>query len=275
MVNTSLRKIFEQEGIGLINLKAGADYLVQEICSNGDRPVEVVIMGKKSGDRLQESIVSRAPSPLSVTFKRQLNVEDYPFLKSHVMNGRAVLPMAIIIEWMGHGAMHGNPGMKFAGFDNLRILKALTMEDHENCIIQILAGKALMNGSTRTVSVELTSSGGNGSNYVHARAEILLAKSLPKGNNPVTEIPLQPYPLKTDEIYDTKRLFHGPEFRGLERVEGYSEHGIVAIAKAAPLPSTWMKSPLRNTWLADPLILDSSFQMMVLWRIKKNGVGSL
>jgi len=275
MVNTSLRKIFEQEGIGLINLKAGADYLVQEICSNGDRPVEVVIMGKKSGDRLQESIVSRAPSPLSVTFKRQLNVEDYPFLKSHVMNGRAVLPMAIIIEWMAHGAMHGNPGMKFAGFDNLRILKALTMEDHENCIIQILAGKALMNGSTRTVSVELTSSGGNGSNYVHARAEILLAKSLPKGNNPVTEIPLQPYPLKTDEIYDTKRLFHGPEFRGLERVEGYSEHGIVAIAKTAPLPSTWMKSPLRNTWLADPLILDSSFQMMVLWSLEKNGVGSL
>jgi hypothetical protein len=98
-------------------------------------------------------------SPLSVAFECQLNVEDYPFLKSHVMNGRAVLPMAIIIEWMAHGAMHGNPGMKFAGFDNLRILKGLIMEDHESCTVQVLAGKAIMNGSTRTVPVELTSSG--------------------------------------------------------------------------------------------------------------------
>ena len=32
---------------------------------------------------------------------------------------------------------------------------------------------------------------------------------------------------------------------------------------------------MRNTWLADPLILDSSFQMMILWSFEKNGVGSL
>ena len=82
-------------------------------------------------------------SCLSVAFERQLNIEDYPFLKSHVMNGRAVLPMAMMIEWMAHGAMHGNPGMKFAGFDDLRILKGLIMEDHETSTIQVLAGKAI------------------------------------------------------------------------------------------------------------------------------------
>ena len=190
-----------------------------------------------------------------------------------LMNGKAVLPMVIIIEWMAHGAMHGNPGMKFVGFDNLRILKGLTLNEDEACTVQILAGKAIKNGSTRMVPVELSSSGGNGSSYVHARAEILLAARFPGRDTAATEVPLQPYPLKTYEIYDKGRLFHGPDFRGIERVEGCSEQGIAAFAKAAPAPSAWIKNPLRNTWLADPLVIDSSFQMMVLWCLEKNGVG--
>jgi hypothetical protein len=102
-----------------------------------------------------------------------------------------------------------------------------------------------------------------------------LAARLPKGDSPVPDIPLRPFPFGIDEIYEKGLLFHGPDFRGLEKVEGCSDQGIAAMAKAAPLPSTWIRSPLRNTWLADPLILDSSFQMMVLWSVEKNGVGSL
>jgi hypothetical protein len=102
-----------------------------------------------------------------------------------------------------------------------------------------------------------------------------LATSLPQGDSPVPDIPLRPFPLGTDEIYEKGLLFHGPDFRGIQQIEGCSEHGIVALAKTAPLPSSWIKSPLRNTWLADPLILDSSFQMMVLWSLEKNGVESI
>ena len=43
MVTPALKKIFAREGIGIINLKAGADYLMQEIAYEG--PVEVVILG--------------------------------------------------------------------------------------------------------------------------------------------------------------------------------------------------------------------------------------
>ncbi|MBW2217192.1 MAG: SDR family NAD(P)-dependent oxidoreductase, partial [Deltaproteobacteria bacterium] len=276
MVNPSLRKIFEQEGIGLINLKAGANYLVQEICSNGEvPPVEVVVMGQSNGVSQKERLVAPTSSCLSVAFERQLNTEDYPFLKSHVMNGRAVLPMAMMIEWMAHGAMHGNPGMKFAGFNDLRILKGLTLDEGRTSTIRILTGKADKNGSYRTVPVELTGSGGNGNDYVHARADIVLASRLPQGDEPGIEIPLSPYTPKIEEIYNNGQLFHGSDFHGIERMEGYSEQGIAAIVKAAPSPSSWIKSPLRNTWLADPLIIDSSFQMMILWSFEKNGVGSL
>jgi hypothetical protein len=45
--------------------------------------------------------------------------------------------------------------------------------------------------------------------------------------------------------------------------------------KAAPQPATWLKQPLRNLWLTDPLVLDSAFQLMILWSFERFGSGSL
>jgi acyl transferase domain-containing protein/NAD(P)-dependent dehydrogenase (short-subunit alcohol dehydrogenase family) len=268
MVNGSLRRVFEEEGIDLINVESGAEYLLYEICSNGDRPAEVVVMGKKSVSMSEKAI------QFSIAFERQLNTEDYPFLKSHVLKGRSVLPMAVIIEWMAHGAMHENPGMKFAGFDNLRILKGITLEREQSFPIQVRAGKAAKVGNTRIVPMELTGSDQTERKTVYVRAEIVLASTLEPGQLPVKDISLRPYNLSRKEIYQ-ERLFHGPDFHGLKKVEGYSEQGISAISETAPPPATWFKQPLRTHWLADPLVLDSAFQMMILWSLEHNGIGSL
>lgn len=275
MVTPSLKKIFEEEGVGLIDLEAGANYLVQEICSNSNRPVEVVIMGKKTGTHRRE-VATPTDSSLSTAFEIALSTESFPFLKSHVIDGQYVLPMAIIIEWLGHAALHGNPGMKFAGFDNLRILKGVTLNGAGPLSVKVMAGRAVKNGSLRMVPVELCSSRGNGDRvFVNAQAEIALAARLPEADRPVNKISLNPYSVKAREIYNNGRLFHGPHFHGLEHVEGCSDQGIAAAIRTAPVPSAWVKHPMRSAWLADPLVLDSSFQMMILWSFEKHGVGSL
>ena len=50
---------------------------------------------------------------------------------------------------------------------------------------------------------------------------------------------------------------------------------MTASVRAAPPVDEWMRQPLRQTWLADPLVLDSSFQMMVLWTHEQRGAYSL
>jgi hypothetical protein len=45
--------------------------------------------------------------------------------------------------------------------------------------------------------------------------------------------------------------------------------------KGAPLPASWIKQPLRSAWLTDPLVIDSAFQMMILWSFERFGSGSL
>ncbi|MBW2118931.1 MAG: SDR family NAD(P)-dependent oxidoreductase [Deltaproteobacteria bacterium] len=284
MVTSSLRKVFEKEGVALIDLKAGANYLVREISANSDRPVEVVIMGRNLDEHNKEASLSardtRAEvipetSPLSMAFERQLDIENYPFLQSHVLNGRPVLPMAVMIEWMAHGALHGNPGLRFIGFDNLRMLKGVILDEEKPCTIRVMAGRTVKKDGFRMSPVKLISAGGNGREYIHASAEIVLGSTLPKGDASITGVSLAPYNRNETEIYNTDLLFHGPHFQGIRQVEGCSRKGIVASVSTAPIPAEWIKNPLRNTWLADPLVLDSAFQMMILWSFENNGVGAL
>jgi hypothetical protein len=86
---------------------------------------------------------------------------------------------------------------------------------------------------------------------------------------------LLPYPLESKDLYDSDLLFHGPHLHGIREVEGCSRTGIAATVSTAPSPVEWIKNPLRNTWLADPLVLDSAFQMMILWSFETNQVGAL
>jgi len=84
----------------------------------------------------------------------------------------------------------------------------------------------------------------------------------------------QPYQRGMEEAYTTV-LFHGRHFRGIESVAGLSDRGMVAQLRAADRPEAWMDDALRSNWLADPLVLDSAFQMAILWCFEELGVVSL
>ena len=121
MVTPALAKVFRDEGVGLIDLQEGSRALVDEIRHGSRDAVEVVMLAPP------EKVAS-----LSVAFEREIGVKQVPILKDHVLNGRAVVPLALIVEWMAHGAVHKNPGLRFHGFDDLRVLKGLTLDAGEN-----------------------------------------------------------------------------------------------------------------------------------------------
>ena len=273
MVTPSLKKVFAGEGIGLIGLAAGGDFLVREIAATGS-PVEVVAIAGAAGELSAISPNSRS-QVLPEAFALNLTVNEYPFLRSHVLDGKAVLPMAVIVEWLAHGALHGNPGLHFHGFNDLRICKGVVFEQGSPCTLSFLAGKAQKRDSFYLVPVELTSATVEGKKILHAKAEIILAGRLPEGIRSIIEIPSTPYEPKNGKIYDKERLFHGPELHGIEQVIGCSTKGIAAMAKGAPSPASWIKQPLRSVWLTDPLVMDSAFQLMILWSFERFGAGSL
>jgi hypothetical protein len=80
--------------------------------------------------------------------------------------------------------------------------------------------------------------------------------------------------------YDVRRaysefLFHGIDLQGIADIVGRADRAFVGRAYPAPPPADWFEFPLRSGWLADPLVLDSAFQMMILWTQGTHATGSL
>jgi acyl transferase domain-containing protein/NAD(P)-dependent dehydrogenase (short-subunit alcohol dehydrogenase family) len=280
MVTPALKRIFKSEGVGVIDLKAGADYLMQEIAHEG--PVEVVVLGtteipEKSKQDINtkavkiKALAEEIPAVnMQVSFSRTLNVKDHDFLQSHVINGHAVLPVAMMAEWLAHGAIHNNPGLNYLGFRNLRVFKGVTLEADETIDLDILAGNAHKDQDKDIVPVELRSG-----KVLHARAEIILTAGKIQQEAVSTQTIKGEYSQAINEIYSSNRLFHGELLQGITTINACSVKGISAQVKTSDTPTSWIKKPIRSSWLADPLALDSSFQMMILWCFEQSGVGSL
>ncbi len=350
MVNDGLRKLFLEEGVGLIPLEAGAKHLVAELSNGAENQIEVVIIGRaglpeatpqahslrqttavavspapsagvvpavtqstvevrfattQSGKRLnavapaaaatiaptesKPATADLAGTPSTPTstdapaalrkkfipaFERVVSLDKDRFLTSHILNGEPVLPMAVITEWLAHGALHENPGFLFHGFDDLRVLKGFVLHGAAPQTLRVHVTKVRGLEEYPKVSAELRS-GSHGKEIVHARAEIVLAEKLPAA----PDVSLAPdlsarYPIGVSDIYRTE-LFHGRMLEGITEVEGWSPNGIACRAASAPPPEQWISSPPRPAWLTDPLVLDSAYQLMILWTRRVAGAPSL
>jgi acyl carrier protein len=272
MVTPGLRGVFAAEGIGLIPLADGARHLLQEI-SAVDKAIEVVVLGDESTPPARPQMSAPA-AELHPTFERDVDLGRYPILRAHVLDGRAVLPMALTVEWLAHAALHGNPGRAFHGLDNLKIFQPVTAVDGPPTPIRALAGRATAAGELFRVPVELRGTKADGREIVFSQADVLLASALPRADRSLAEPTLPPFPLDTDDVYQ-RVLFHGPELRGIESIHGCGPDGIVITAHTAPAPTTWVQQPLRGTWLADPLVLDCAFQALSVWCHAQRGAVSL
>ena len=278
MVTPSLRPLFEAEGIALIPIAEGARYLVEELRGQSPtRPVEVVILGGGGPDPDFLKPVPKGEglsTGLSKVFERPLDVASTPILESHVMDGRPVLPMALILEWLAQGAMTRNPGMVYLGVDELRLLKGVVLREALPETIRALAGKGVRRDGHTVVPVELRGVLSDGREVLHARGEVVLGDHYPEVPPAFEEPGLPPSTMLAREIY-REMLFHGPGLQGIVAVEGCGDLGIAATVSAAPSPTEWVVNPLRNQWLTDPLAVDCAFQMMILWSLERTGSGSL
>ncbi|MBI5209963.1 MAG: SDR family NAD(P)-dependent oxidoreductase [Elusimicrobia bacterium] len=259
MVTPALLKVFEREGVAVLGLEAGARHLVSDMAAGPGSPVETVVTAPAA--------VATPQRGLATAFARELDLAGHRFLASHVINGRPVLPLAVTLEWLAHGALHGNPGLAFHGVDDLRVFKGVILKGSVPMRLRVAAGKARREGSEFRVPVELLS---DDPASLHARADIILSPRLPAAPSPQAPVSLHPYPRSVDAAYEDI-LFHGPALRAVAAVEGCSPEGIAVRAHAAPAPGAWLRESPRSAWVADPMAIDAAFQAAILWSFEQSG----
>ena len=277
MVTPSLKKEFARLGVDLIPLRDGAQAMLDEIASQDDA-VEVVIGGTfPTPDAPQGDAPAAAKTngDMSVAFERVLDVETHAFLRSHVIGGNPVLPVAMIIEWMGHGALHDHPGLMLAGLEDVRVLKGVVLADGP-LPIRVCTSRLHKADGGYEVDVELRSESADERVVVHARGKALLSDERPQA--PAIELPASLRKRSTNGtiagIYE-EILFHGPHFHAIEQVRNVNVDGLAAAIHTAPPPAEWMHEPLRSSWLTEPLMIDAGLQLGLLWCHDQLGAVSL
>ena len=270
MVTPTLKKAFDRKDIALIPLEIGAHLLVTEMQNAEPGPVEVLIgsmLIRENDDHGSDA----AASPMALLERRELDLKHYPVLASHIIDGKPVVPFALIGEWMGHGALKEKPGFALHGIDDFRLLSGIRIEK-ERKLVRLLAGKAKKTGDAWQVDVELRNGIKNGKDVIHSRARALLVDRFPEapvfsgdGKNGG-----RAYSRDPESIYG-EILFHGQLLRAIKSIETYGDHGMTARLTSAPKPEAWMQDPIQGRWMADPMVLDGAFQMAIVWCFEQSG----
>ncbi len=282
MVTDALRPLFEKEGLSLIPLQAGARLVVDEIrdARSGPGPVEIVVMAEQPSPSpsIPEPSSSSVATPVAPganpAFRRAVDLKALSILADHVIDGHAVLPMAMILEWVAEAALQRNPGLVVRGIDDLRLFKGVILNGCHPATIDVIVGKGVRRGTEFIVPVELRGMLTNGREVIHAKAEVVLGDRHASGTRRLIDRSMSPFPRSRDVIYRDV-LFHGPALQGIEEIEGCDDRGIAGLASTSPPPADWVERPLRSRWLTDPLAIDCAFQLLVLWCRENLGANSL
>ncbi|MCP4022101.1 MAG: SDR family NAD(P)-dependent oxidoreductase, partial [Desulfobacteraceae bacterium] len=265
MVNPSLKKEFTKKGIDLIPLDAGAKQLLIEM-GNPNANAEVVV-----GGHLTQKKEKDKPK-LSLAFEQAFNTNTCPVLNAHIIGGKPVVPFALQMEVQALAVEKNNPGLVFAGMDEMRLLKGIKAQDKKN-LCQVNIGKCKPFENAFQVPSNITSSENAGENmHTHSSTNNLLRDKLPEP--PVLSkaafMDLKPYAYSVKKAYD-KILFHGSALQGIQKINGYSEKGIEVVSSRAQDTAKWFENPKSRQWVIDPMMLDAAFQAAILWTFKRKG----
>ena len=237
MVTPSLKREFARQGVALLPIDSGTNALIREMAGEPGGPVEVVIGGMLAGSPAQPP--AEAPRPaLSILYEREIDLRTHPVLASHVIDGKAVVPLALMAEWFAHAALHENPGLLLQGLEDMRVLNGIRLKE-DSKLIRLFAGKARRRQGVYEVDLELRNGVREGKDILHSRARAILADGYaPAAGLPAAREPLlQPLPalggrdLREDSLprATAARLAHGAVLQ-CRRHGGRSRGGAGAVS---------------------------------------------
>ena len=282
MVTPALKKVFASEGVGLIPLVGGSWTLLELIGgtpSNASGVEILVLEGEGRPIIPSRKVPEQAPKPKGLNgrlekpgrspsarmvWEKPASLEEWPVLKHHVIDGSAVIPTALLTEWMVEAAMHVLPGLDLARVESMKVLKGVILRADGPAQLQAWVDEVIQSQDGQVTALVAIRGVKAGSDRVldHARARVILSPESPQIQAPawLGHQPKQVWPNPYQNL-----LFHGREFQALSGPVGYDETSFVGGLARGSQPAGWFKSPSRLHWVVDPLVLDVIMQGLCAW----------
>lgn len=248
MVGPQLAERFAEHGVPLISLAQGAAEFIKELTADADQVRCLIAAGpvdepvtRAAETAVYEAAVHEAARTGSPTAR--------PWLRDHRIGERAVVPLAVVCDWMLRLA--GEPG-------------PVALYDID--VVRGIAAPAVVTLRRRGSELIAVSDCGG----ICYRARLAAGTQSGAGRLAGLGRPAGLRPLRRDPVYDGHTLFHGPVFQVLRRIEGVGPAGAAGTVAGAD-PAQWPHEP----WRTDPAALDGAIQLAVLWAREAIGQATL
>ena len=293
MVTPGLASLFASEGVGLIEPSSGGEMLARVSACHSHLEIETELVVLAHGSALPVPVRSAGSHPAppphpavavvadlpgagdpdadtasrDTAFERLVSVASHPCLEDHVLDGKAVLPLALGMEWMAHAAASGQPGLEIAELADIAVMQGLQLGlGLERRVLAVTSLPVRVDDRVEE-AVELL---GADDRRPLFRARVRLGRRDPSPRSRHIEA-RDGGELATGQLSGEawepgygSSLFHGSSWQALEQVRFQGDDRLVALVRGCLAPASMMRSPLRGHWLLDPWAVDGLFQVMIL-----------
>jgi NAD(P)-dependent dehydrogenase (short-subunit alcohol dehydrogenase family)/acyl carrier protein len=299
MASPQVQQQFRERGVQVVSAAAGRSAFILELEAGGKGEVEVVLGGGPWGHsehvervegaeraaqpagkapeitaEMREALslplldgVVHATAPGGVIeLTRELEPSSDLYLLDHLLDERPVFPAAMAMELMAEATQRGWPDLSVVGLESFRVLKGIVLDGAGRKSLRVTARPETQPEQEELeLAVDVTISEGleKGHSY---RATVLLNDHL-RGAPQTDLLPplgqLHPFQMSVAEAYE-RWLFHGPSLQGIASIEGINERGMLATLSPCA-PARCLRRTDARAWLIDPVVMDSAFQLAILW----------
>jgi malonyl CoA-acyl carrier protein transacylase len=251
MVTSALKDQFVKRGVPLIPLEAGAQAFVEEIRRGGREAVELVLGGDP------RSAFGHPEIGFERTFEVRVDVQHYPEIADHSIDGIPVVPVVQVLSWLLSAARYLNSSNLPARCNDIKVLRGIRLPRFfdEGHVLKLSCRRE----TNTTVSCEIRNE--DGVLHYSGTVELVTEPSSP-AVFPALNGSARAWPWSAKNVYEEARLFHGPRFQSLKTLSEFSPAGGSAILA--------MPAGQRNG-----AVLDGGLQLLLLWVLGQKGRRSL
>lgn len=258
MVSAQLAERFAKAGVEMIAPPEGRRAFLNELRYGNKTDYEVVFGGPLNTEQQTPRLASATmPAPsLPAEMVVRTSTSNDLYLLDHVIDGHPVMPMAMVLDIFASAAakLQSQP---VASVLNVSVLKGITYPGQGGDLTFRLRLDPATDGA---VQASLTS---EDAKIGHYRATVEFGRPVAPKKQPLTLIEPQGLSVPIDEAYK-RWMFHGPLFAGIVAVEALGRNGVIATLRASR-PADLFADRRAGFWAIDPVLVDSSLQLILLW----------
>jgi polyketide-type polyunsaturated fatty acid synthase PfaA len=288
MVTPELKRMFNDRGVYIIPLDAGAKLLVSELAADTNRCAQILVGNDLSKDTAKDAPVKKPQvSRLTNRVNKTLLATNNSFLVDHTIGDDKVLPTVCAIAWMSEAATAAYTGFSYQGLANYKLFKGIVFDGHEASEYTIEMVAQIV-GESLVVDTKISSTNEQGKPVFHYGAQLTLVAKSQREEAPTVEL-LLPKALPeiisansegADVLYTDGTLFHGESLQSIKAMLECNEQGLLLHCQVPDVASIkqgeFPISPLNSANEQSNIFAnDIAYQAMLVWAKKQLGLGSL